>query len=139
MTVHRNRFLVNKTNTCTEFQLYCYYYSTCFGQPFCSSSEFLAVHRLWYILCSCGEPFGTRSRMELQSSSILLVGILCICWFYSQGILLYVWQLYQLILPKATPFLVATHFIVPYMFRIIGSFSSLHVLKIIEGLQLENV
>ena len=28
--------------------------------------EFLAVHRLWYILCSCDEPFATRSRMKLQ-------------------------------------------------------------------------
>jgi len=28
--------------------------------------EFLAVHRLWCILCSCGEPFATRSRMELM-------------------------------------------------------------------------
>jgi len=28
--------------------------------------EFLAVHRLWYILCSFDEPFATRSRMELQ-------------------------------------------------------------------------
>ena len=33
--------------------------------------EFLAVHRLWYILCSCDEPFANRSRME--SSSILLL------------------------------------------------------------------
>jgi hypothetical protein len=29
--------------------------------------EFLAVHRLWYILCSCGEPFATKSRIELQA------------------------------------------------------------------------
>ena len=28
--------------------------------------EFLTVHRLWYILCSCDEPFATRSRLELQ-------------------------------------------------------------------------
>jgi hypothetical protein len=38
--------------------------------------EFLAVHRPWYILCSCDEPFPTRSRMEqmqMQSSSILLL------------------------------------------------------------------
>ena len=28
--------------------------------------EFLAVHRHWYILCNCDEPFATRSRMELQ-------------------------------------------------------------------------
>ena len=31
--------------------------------------EFLTVHRLWYILCSCDEPFATRSRMELQAVS----------------------------------------------------------------------
>jgi len=39
--------------------------------------EFLAVHRLWYILCSCNEPFATRSRMELRSSSILLLPETC--------------------------------------------------------------
>jgi len=32
---------VNKTNRCTEFQFYWYYYSTCFGQPFCPSSGVL--------------------------------------------------------------------------------------------------
>ena len=42
MAVHRNRFLVNKTNRCTEFQFYWYYYSTCFGQPFCPSSGVLS-------------------------------------------------------------------------------------------------
>jgi len=42
MAVHRNRFLVNKTNKCTEFQFYWYYYSTCFGQPFCPSSGVLS-------------------------------------------------------------------------------------------------
>jgi len=63
MTVQRNRFLVNKTNRCTEFQLYRYYYPTCFGQPFCPSSGVLnctsaLVHfmQLW--------PFAARSRME---------------------------------------------------------------------------
>jgi len=40
--VHRNRFLVNKTNRCTEFQFYWYYYSTCFRQPFCPSSGVLS-------------------------------------------------------------------------------------------------
>jgi len=66
MTVHHNRFLVNKTNSCTEFQFYWYYDSTCFGQPFCPSSGVLSrtlalVHfmQLWW-------PFATRSRMELQ-------------------------------------------------------------------------
>ena len=64
MTVHHNRFLMNKTNKCTEFQFYWYYYSTCFGQLFCPSSGVLGrtsalVHfmQLW--------PFATRSRMEL--------------------------------------------------------------------------
>ena len=42
MTVRRNRLLVNKTNRCTEFQFYWYYYSTCFGQPFCPSSGVLS-------------------------------------------------------------------------------------------------
>jgi hypothetical protein len=66
MTVHCNRFLVNKTNRCTEFQFYWYYDSTCFGQPFCPSSGVLSrtsalVHfmKLWW-------PFATRSRMELR-------------------------------------------------------------------------
>jgi len=42
MTVHRNRFLMNKTNRRTEFQFYWYYDSTCFGQPFCPSSGVLS-------------------------------------------------------------------------------------------------
>jgi hypothetical protein len=65
MTTHRNSFLVNKTNRCTEFQFYWYYYSTCFRQLFCPSSGVLShtsalVHfmQLW--------PFATRSRMELH-------------------------------------------------------------------------
>ena len=40
--LHHNRILVNKTNRCTEFQFYWYYYSTCFGQPFCPSSGILS-------------------------------------------------------------------------------------------------
>ena len=54
---------MNKTNRCTEFQLYWYYYSTCFRQPSCSSSVLsrrsALVHylQLWW-------PFATRSRME---------------------------------------------------------------------------
>jgi len=53
MTVHRNRFLVNKTNRCTEFQFYWYYDSTCFGQAFCPSSGVLsrctAKNSWWFI------------------------------------------------------------------------------------------
>jgi len=40
--MHRNRFLVNKTNRCTEIQFYWYYDSTCFWQPFCPSSGVLS-------------------------------------------------------------------------------------------------
>jgi hypothetical protein len=43
VTVHRNRFLVNKTNRCNESHFYWYYYSTCFGQPFCPSSGILRM------------------------------------------------------------------------------------------------
>jgi len=56
---------VNKTNRCTEFQFHWYYYSTCFGQPFCPSSGVLSrtsalVHfmQLW--------PFATRSSKWSQ-------------------------------------------------------------------------
>jgi hypothetical protein len=44
------RCLVNETNRCTEFQLYWYYYSTCFGQPFCPSSGVLSG--ISALLCS---------------------------------------------------------------------------------------
>jgi len=36
--------LVNNTNRCNEFQFYWCYDSTCFGQPFCSSSGVLQFH-----------------------------------------------------------------------------------------------
>jgi len=42
MAVHRDKFLVNKTNRRTEFQFYSYYGSTCFGQPFRPSSGVLS-------------------------------------------------------------------------------------------------
>ena len=73
MTVHRDKlnnsvitFLVNKTNTRTEFQIYWYYYSTCFGQSFCPSSGVLCCIAALVRLCSCDGPFATMSRMELH-------------------------------------------------------------------------
>jgi len=42
MTVHRNKFLVNETTRRTEFQIYWYYDSTCFEQPFRLSSGVLS-------------------------------------------------------------------------------------------------
>ena len=45
-------FFVNKTSKCTEFQFYWYYYSSCFGQPFCPSSGVFSLHfslMLWYL------------------------------------------------------------------------------------------
>jgi len=66
-------FLMNKTNRCTEFEFYCYYDCTCFGQPFCPSSGVLSrtsalVHfmQLWW-------PFADRSRKEMLFSSIQLI------------------------------------------------------------------
>jgi len=64
MTVHRNRFLVNKTDTCTEFQFYWYYDSTCFGQPFCPSSGVLSRTLALVYFMQLWRPFGTRSRKE---------------------------------------------------------------------------
>ena len=51
MTVHRDKFLANKTNRRTEFQFYWYYDSTCFGQPFCPSSVLRRTSALVH-LCS---------------------------------------------------------------------------------------
>jgi hypothetical protein len=48
--MHRDRFLVNKTNRSTEFQFYWYYHSTCFRQSFCPSSGVLSRNRME--LCS---------------------------------------------------------------------------------------
>jgi hypothetical protein len=42
MTVHLDKFLVNKTNRRTEFQFYWYCDCTGFGQPFCPSSGALS-------------------------------------------------------------------------------------------------
>jgi NADH:ubiquinone oxidoreductase subunit H len=63
MTVHRNRFLMNKTNRCTEPNFIVIITLHVSGSISAHHQEFLAVHRLWYILCSCNEPFATRSRM----------------------------------------------------------------------------
>jgi len=66
MTVHRDKFLVNKTDRRTEFQIYWYYDSTCFGQPFRPSSGILSrTSALVHFVQFCW-PFATRSRMELQ-------------------------------------------------------------------------
>jgi len=69
MTVHRDKFVANKTNRRTGFHFYWYYDSTCFGQPFCPSSGVLSrtsalVHfvQFWW-------PFATRSRMAVPSCS----------------------------------------------------------------------
>jgi len=68
--VHTVSF-VNKTNRYTEFQFYWYYYSTCFGQPFCPSSGVLSRTSALVYFMQLWWPFATRSRME--SSSILLL------------------------------------------------------------------
>ena len=67
MAVHSNRFLVNKTERCTELQFYWSYGSTCFGQPFCPSSGVLSRTSALVRFMQLWWPFATRSRMELQS------------------------------------------------------------------------
>ena len=89
MTVHRDRFPVNKTNRRTEFQLYYWYFdSTCFGQPFCpSSGVFLTVQRHWYNLCSSvtefyqeqeGIPVNIHGCENLYSQSFFLLFLLSV-------------------------------------------------------------
>jgi hypothetical protein len=65
MTVHRNRFLVNKTNRRTEFQIYWYYNSTCFGRPFRPSSGVLSCTSAMVHFIQFWWPFATRNGMEL--------------------------------------------------------------------------
>jgi hypothetical protein len=47
--------LVNKTNRCTKLQFYWYYYCNVSGSLSAHHQEFLAVQRLWYILCCCDD------------------------------------------------------------------------------------
>jgi len=61
MTMHRNRFLVNKTNRCTEFQFYWYYDSTRFWQPFCPSSGVLSCTSVLVHFMQLWWQFATRS------------------------------------------------------------------------------
>ena len=66
MTVHRDKFLVNKPTDALNFSFIGITTLHVLGSLSAHHQEFLAVHRLWYILCSCDEPFATRSRMELH-------------------------------------------------------------------------
>jgi len=73
-------FLVNKTNRRTEFQIYWYYDSTCFGQPFRPSSGVLSrtlalVHfiQLWW-------PFATRSILLLVANGSSQLHKMYQCW-----------------------------------------------------------
>jgi len=65
MTVHRKRFLANKTSRRTEIQFYWYYDSACLGQPFCPSSGFLRRTSALVYFVQFWWPYATRSRMEL--------------------------------------------------------------------------
>jgi len=54
--------------------------------------EFLAVHRLWYVLCSCDDRLppgsGWNILLLVENGHITnKIGIRCICWFYSQRLL----------------------------------------------------
>ena len=73
MTVHRNRFLVNKATDALNSNFIGIATLHVSGSLSAHHQEFLAVHRLWYILCSCNETFATRSRMELRYIVLLVV------------------------------------------------------------------
>ena len=74
---------MNQTNRRTEFQIYWYYDSTCFGQPFRPSSGVISRTSVLVHFMQFWWPFTTRSRMERNTNKF---GIQCVCWFYSQGI-----------------------------------------------------
>jgi len=65
MTVHRDKFLVNKTNRRTGFQFHWFYDSTCFGQPFCPSSGVLSCTSALVYFMQFWWQFDIRSRTEL--------------------------------------------------------------------------
>ena len=71
MTVHRDKFLVNKTTRRTEFHIYWYYDSTCFGQPFRPSSGVRSRTSALIHFMQFWWPFDTRTRMELRSILLL--------------------------------------------------------------------
>jgi len=49
-------FLVSETNRCTELQFFfCITTLHVSGSLSAHHQEFLAVHRLWYILCNCDD------------------------------------------------------------------------------------
>ena len=81
---------MNKTNRCIDLQFYWYYYSTCFGQPFCPSSGVL--NRTSALVCTfyavvmtvcCQEQDGTafhpvpgsKPSGSFRDSSML--GVVC--------------------------------------------------------------
>ena len=50
--MHRDKFLVNKTNRRAEFQFFGITTIHVSGRLSAHHQEFLAVHRHWYVLCS---------------------------------------------------------------------------------------
>jgi hypothetical protein len=67
MTVHRNRFLVNKSNRCTEFQFYWYNYSTCFGQPLfhpTPDSKPSQLHKVYQSRCTAKNSWWWAERLS---------------------------------------------------------------------------
>ena len=71
MTVHRQRFLVNKTNRCTNSNFIGITTVHVSGSLSAHHQEFLAVHRLWYSLCCCDDRLLPRAGWNC--SSILLL------------------------------------------------------------------
>ena len=78
MTVHRDRFLVNRTSRCTEFQLFVlilYMFRAVF-LPIIRSS--LGVHRHWYNLCS----LVICERETWKTLYIFTYLLACLVWMY---------------------------------------------------------
>ena len=62
-------FLVSKTKRCTEFQIYWYYESTCFGLPFRPSSGVLSRTSAMVHFMQFWWPFAARKQTVIKNGS----------------------------------------------------------------------
>ena len=95
-TITNHNSLWIKPTEALDSNLYWYYGSTCFGQPFCPSSGVLSrtsalVHFMQFddrLLPGAGWNWWWAERLPETCRAVIpiKVAIQCVCWFYSQGI-----------------------------------------------------
>jgi hypothetical protein len=94
VTVHRSRFLVNKTNRCTEFQFYWYYYSTFLVNDQRDAQipvyVFIFIFNSLHISSTSCSSSGETGCVNTTSSNChsVLVAVSCAGWQGSSSLLL---------------------------------------------------